>query len=393
MLVEEKKIFLRGPFICSSGYSVHARQIARWAFSKENVKVYTQLLNWGNTPWILDETRCDGLIGKLIKSSTENPPQGTDLAIQVQLPNEWIRYASVKHHVGITAGVETTVCNPAWATSISNMDLVVVPSQHVKGIFDALPTPHNQSNVRVIPESFIDAIKTPNKNVKLEVDTNFNILVFGQITGGNADLDRKNTFYTLKWLCEAFKDDKDVGIIIKTNVGRNTAIDRHQTSNLLIAALNECRHGPYPKIHLLHGDMTDEDVAGLYVHPKIKVFVSLSKGESWGLPMLEAAASGLPIVTVPWSGHLDYLSLGKYIKIDYILKEIPKERVDPNIFMPNAKWAIANELDFKNRIKKLRKDYEVPLQWATELKNKILEQYNFENISKQYDEMFLDYLK
>ena len=36
-----------------------------------------------------------------------------------------------------------------------------------------------------------------------------NFLVFGQLTGNNAFTDRKNTFFTLKWLLEEFSDDSD----------------------------------------------------------------------------------------------------------------------------------------------------------------------------------------
>ncbi|NBO24810.1 MAG: hypothetical protein EBU93_06210, partial [Chlamydiae bacterium] len=72
---------------------------------------------------------------------------------------------------------------------------------------------------------------------------------FGQITGNNPYNDRKNTFFALKWLCETFKNDQNVGIVIKTNAGRNTKFDKGIVNNLLRGVLAECRKGPYPKIH------------------------------------------------------------------------------------------------------------------------------------------------
>ena len=72
--------------------------------------------------------------------------------------------------------------------------------------------------------------------------------------------DRKNLFYTLKWLCEEFKDDPDVGVILKTNSGKATKIDRMVTQKFLTDLLNTVRPGKYPRVHLLHGKMTYDDM-------------------------------------------------------------------------------------------------------------------------------------
>ena len=55
--------------------------------------------------------------------------------------------------------------------------------------------------------------------------------------------------------------------------------------------------------------MSDEEMIGLYSHPKIKSLVSISHGEGWGLPLFEASYTGLPIVTTNWSGQCDFLNM------------------------------------------------------------------------------------
>jgi glycosyltransferase involved in cell wall biosynthesis len=54
------------------------------------------------------------------------------------------------------------------------------------------------------------------------------------------------------------------------------------------------------------------------------VFVLPSKGEGWGLPIIEAAASGLPIVTTRYSGQEEFLQhIGSsVIPVDYDLAPI-----------------------------------------------------------------------
>jgi hypothetical protein len=61
-----------------------------------------------------------------------------------------------------------------------------------------------------------------------------------------------------------FSKNPDVGLVIKTNCGRNTAIDRLRTQNLLNDVLTKSGYNGVPKVYLLHGEMSNEDVAGLY---------------------------------------------------------------------------------------------------------------------------------
>ena len=227
----------------------------------------------------------------------------------------------------------------------------------------------------------------------MDLETDFNFLIVSQLTGNNPENDRKNLFYTIKWLCEEFANDKDVGIVLKTNSGRNTSMDRAICSKVLNQLVAEVRQGPYPKIHFLHGTMTQRQMASLYRHPKIKAFVSLTRGEGFGLPLLEAAASALPIIATNWSGHLDFLSLGKFIPLDYEMTEIDESRVDGKIFMKGSKWAKVDESDVKKKFRKFKESWFKPTKWAEELRPKILKNYSQEAVSEIYDSVLGEYLR
>lgn len=389
----KKTVILRGPVLTESGYGVHARQIARWLFDLAdrtgNIDVVTEPLPWGATPWHVDVYAHDGLIGRLLQAAGKRDKY--DVSLQLQLPNEWNPFLA-DFNVGITAGVEGDVCNPAWISAINRMDLLIVPSEFVKGVFTN--TGEVKTNIVVIPEAFIDAVAKPElPELDLELKTDFNFLLFGQITGNNPENDRKNIFYAVKWLCEQFKDSPDVGIVIKTNTGRHTVVDRMRTTNMLAQLTMEIKKGAeFPKFYLLHGDMTDDEVASLYRHPKIKALVAPTRGEGFGLPILEAASSGLPVIATGWSAHTEFLGKGKYVKLDYRLEQIHQSRVDNQIWMPNAKWANVKEEDFKHRVKKFVESPQMPQQWAKDLSETLKKEYSYEAVSVQYTEALKEVL-
>ena len=383
-----KRVLLRGPALTQSGYGVHCRQVARWLLAKDDIDLTIQALPWGMTPWLLDNS--DEMTGKIM-SKCKQLSSNYDVTYQVQLPNEWDP-ALGRYNVGITAAVETDRCNPTWVEACGRMNTVVVPSNHAKSSLEYYGP---LKNVLVIPESFPDAILRKDlTGLDLgEISTDFNFLILGQLTGNNPENDRKNLYHTIRMFCNIFANNPDVGLVIKTNSGKSTKIDKKITKVTLSQVLNQIRRGPYPRVSFLHGSLTDVEIASLYRHPKIKALVSLTRGEGFGLPILEAAASGLPVIATNWSAYLDFMNKGKFVGIDYNLGEIHPSRCDDNIFMKNSQWANVNEEDFQKKILKFYQKSEKPKQWARDLSIKIQEEYSFNSIASIYETNFGDLLE
>lgn len=385
MFFLKKRVLIRAPLFTVSGYGVHARQIFEWAISRSDFDVYVQPLQWGVTPWLINPDDKDGLVGEIMKRIADpSNNQKFDITFQVQLPNEWDPNLG-SFNVGITAAVETDICNKSWIHACNKMDAIIVPSTHTKKVLtDSGVT--LEKPIFVVPESYHSSIDKSECSIDIELKTDFNFLVFGQVTGNNPENDRKNLFYTIKWLCEEFKNDSNVGIVVKTNSGRATKIDRNMTTRLFSNLLTQVRgKNIFPKVYLLHGNMNEDEVAALYRNDKIKALVSLTRGEGFGLPLLEAAASGLPVIATGWSGHTDFMNHGKYISIDPKLTPIHKSRVDEKIFVQGAKWAEVSESEVKSKLRKFYDKPAIPLQWAKELAPIIKSKYNIDAIKENFN--------
>ncbi len=379
-----KNVIIRGPLLSMSGYGTHSRQVWRWA-KTQNFNLTSQILPWGITPWYINPDSLDGLVGDIMKSSSKIG-LAQDVSFQIQLPNEWDPNLA-KYNVGLTAAVETDRCNPAWIEACNSMDKVIVPSTFTK---QCLENSGNLSTeIEVVPEAFYDCIlnEENEKSLELNLSTDFNFLIFGQITGENPYTDRKNTFFMIKWLCEEFASDKNVGIVIKTNHGRNCSKDRNITSLVFDQLLNEVRKSDYPKLHILHGSLEPEEIKSVYQNKKIKGLVAATRGEGYGLPLLEASASGLPVLATNWSGHLDFLNRGKFISFDYELKSVHPSKIDNNIFVDGAKWAEVKESDFKSKVRKFYNAHSKPKEWATKLSGVLKSEYSQESINKIYSKV------
>ena len=386
-----KNVVIRAPLLTKSGYGVHSRQVFQYLLSKPHINVATQVTPWGITPWYTNSSDCGGLVGEIIQRASGPPDTKFDVSLQVILPNEWD--ASVaKYNIGITAGVETDRCNPTWGSVHCNkMDMVIVPSNHAKNTFENSASMNVP--MHVVPEAYFSELHhEPDQQLDLGLSTKFNFLSVGVMTGATPDTDRKNLFYLIRWFTEEFRDNPDVGLVIKTNRGRETSIDRQATRHLLSKLLKELGHQGSPKIYLLHGSRSRKEMNALYKHPDIKALVSLTRGEGFGLPMLEAAVAGLPVIATDWSAHTEFLNLGKWIKFDYDLVPVHADRIDNNIFMDGSKWAQPDEISVKHALRKFYKHNTIPTQWAQELSIKLSDEYSIKSIMQKYDEILMEVL-
>jgi len=393
------KIILKGPVLSQSGYGEQARFALRALRSRPDLfDIYIVPTNWGQTGWVSDSNEERTWMDERIAQTHVFTQQGGqfDISVQVTIPNEWERIAPI--NIGYTAGIETTKVAPVWLQKANEMDKIIVVSNHSKDVFENT-TYQGQNNqtgqpVHLACQTPIEVVNYPVRNFKkqklnLKLDYDFNYLAISQWGP------RKNFDNLVKWFLEE-NFDQEVGLVLKTSVKNNSIIDREHTGSRLKSLLQ--RYGGDNckcKVYLLHGDLTPEEMNGLYQHSKIKALVSTAHGEGYGLPLFEAAYNGLPVVVSGWSGHCDFLYMpdarrksGKkkpmFASVEYDLQNVQPEAVWEGVIQADSLWAFPREGSFKRRLREVRSEYSRFKRNAKKLQKYLVENFTEEGMYSQF---------
>jgi glycosyltransferase involved in cell wall biosynthesis len=393
----KKKVLIKGPILTRSGYGEQTRFLARALRSRSDLfDIYIHPLEWGKTSWMCENNEERQWIDSMVEKAIAHAQQNLqfDASIQVTIPNEWQPIAPI--NIGYTAGIESTRVAHEWLIKANDMDRVIVISEHAKRGFTetqyAATNNTTGQTMDIAIETPIDVVNYPVKTyenyteLSLNLEYDFNFLTVAQMGP------RKNILNTIKWFIEEFRDE-EVGLVLKSNFARNCISDRemqiaHFKAYLSSLGDHKC------KIYLLHGDMSDEEMHSLYVHPKIKSFLLLTHGEGFGLPTFEAIYSGLPVVTTGWSGQLDFLvdsETGEdmFFNVAYDIQPIQQEAVWNGVLIKESMWAFPREKSVRYQMRRCYesltgKSAENTTKRCVEYSEKVKKNFSTE---KQYSEM------
>jgi len=216
-----KSVLVSGPVLSCSGYGEQSRFALRSLRSREDIfDIYVNPLTWGKTSWITED-------------------------------NE----------------------ERAWIEKANMMDKIIVPSTHSKNTFTSttyqLFNQQTQEHVGDLQTStefevMPFPLRTTNPEpLDIDFSTKFNFLTVAQISP------RKNLETLLRNFVREFREEEEVGLVMKVSVANNSIYDKYNTASNIMKLLNHPEMvNRKCKVYLLHGDLSEGQLATLYRHPQ-----------------------------------------------------------------------------------------------------------------------------
>lgn len=195
-----------------------------------------------------------------------------------------------------------------WVRQANSMNEVWVPSSFNKETFAAsgVKRPINIVPLGVDPNYFHPKMK------RFSLDGRFTFLSIFEWG------ERKAPGMLLSAYCREFKREESVLLVCKV-INRDGSVDvRHQ-----IQLLNIPPQGGEVVV-LLNHEIETYQLGSFYRSGDC--FVLPTRGEGWGMPILEAMACGLPVIATDWGAHKDFFNadVGYPLKIRSLIPAVAK---------------------------------------------------------------------
>lgn len=150
---------------------------------------------------------------------------------------------------------------------------------------------------------------------------------------------RKGVDLLIKAYFEEFTKVDDCVLVIKSFPGPD---------NLVEQTINKFKTENSPEIiHITSADLEEEEIAGLNIACDCAVYPT--RGEGFGLPILEAMEFNLPVITTAYSGPLDFCNYDNSYLLDYKLV-VSSENEIVNL---NSYWAEPDIVQLKSYMREV----------------------------------------
>jgi len=243
-------------------------------------------------------------------------------------PEFWPKFREdSKFNVGYTIW-ETTKLHPSWPPFINNnADIIFVGCDWNVDIF-------KRSGVTLPIYSLPHAI--PVDDVQEAATYSIEGLSDSTYTFGfvNQFVERKNPLAVIKAYWYAFQNNEDVALVMKTYRSDYSDSERDAIRRTITRLKEVTVFDNYPPIFFVSDMLSEDEMRALY--KRFNCFISLDRGEGFGLSPFIAGSYGKPVIETGFGGVLTYLNSDNSYLIDYALS--------PVFGMPYSPWYKGDQL-------------------------------------------------
>ena len=313
-----------GNILGTTGYDNHTRQLTKALSKITEVRLSTQIP-------IGVETQLTNKEVELIKKK----PQDNEINLIITNPMYWTQNTGAKRNWAylIWEGDKIPL---SWVEECLNPDieLILVPSHHTKQAIEKTAGEDMETigdKIMVVPHGVDLDLFYPKKIEKENV-------TFLANKGFRGMEDRGGIQYLIKAYVEEFKPEEKVELLLKINPA-------YGIPNM--AEIIKQIVGDKEKIPPIRIDTTNykyEELVDIYA--KASVFVSTTRAEAFNLPVLEAMACKLPIITTSFGGQADYTDTSTGWVVGGVLR-----RVEHELMYEETQWLTPNISELKQSLR------------------------------------------
>lgn len=374
----------QAPVATRSGYGDHARDLLKAFRELDLYDIKVISTRWGVTP--MDQLDPQNEFHNwILNNIIPTPPPNTDVYVQMTVPNEFQRAGKI--NIGVTAGIESTICPKDWIDGCNRMDLIIGTSHHTKTVLTTTVFQERRSDNNQIVNEFkivkpvevllegTDYKETEGLEILDTIKEDFVFLFVGHWLQGDLYHDRKDVGGLIQTFLAAFGKSKTSkpALLLKTSSAGFGVMDRESVAKK-VEEIKKTVSGE-ASVYLLHGDLSETDMWKLYNHPKVKSMVSFTHGEGFGRPLLEFSLTGKPLVVSNWSGQLDFLN-EDCILLDGELKNIHESAAN-QFLIRESQWFYVNYSNAATKLIDLFNNYSRYLSGAKRLAERNKNEFSF----------------
>jgi glycosyltransferase involved in cell wall biosynthesis len=364
--MEIKGIRYTAPLLDNSGYAQAARG---------NILALHELgVPLTLNPISFEQAKPDlGKHGGLIQSLIDK-----DIDFNINLthttPEFWEKHAHrAATNVGYTIW-ETTKLHPKWPGYINNnVDMCLVGCEWNKEVFkdSGITVP-----IGVVPHginvSDYDGIQP--YRVKGVSDDTFMFYSIFQWT------ERKHPLAMIKAYWHAFQNNENVALVLKTYRSDYSEQEKEAIRTTIRRLKAVTPMDKYPPIYVIPNMLSNDEILGL--HARGDCYVSLDRGEGFGLSPFAAGAAGNPIIVTGFGGATEYAKPDNSYLVDYNLT--------PVFGMPWSPWYRGDQLwaepavkHGSNLMKNVFENQEGAIARGKKLQESIKENFSWKRIGER----------
>lgn len=250
-------------------------------------------------------------------------------------PDIWHKFSQEYDYISKKIGYctwETNKLPEKWTEHINQMPEVWVPSNFNRETFINSGV---TSNIKVVPHLWFNQNLPPKERVIIRSEGNIEVPKNKFTFYCIGELNMRKGIDDLIFLFDKFNDKyKDTQLVLKLHY----AFYHSRTKDYILEQLNELTDKIGKSIFIILNNLYNKEILSL--HSFGDCYISLNKGEGFGLTIFDAFNLGKKVITTGYGGQVDYLGIDYPGLVNYELDNVYGMENFSKLYTPDQMWAI-----------------------------------------------------